>query len=92
MNDHDNITREKTQLELDRESDKDREMEHLQSKENELRRKRGLPEIPFYLNDIRTPEEIEANKDFKRKCLEEALRKTEQMFIARQLKKTTEEQ
>ena len=90
MNDHDNITREKTQLELDREYDKDREMEHTNSKENELRRKRGLPEIPFYLKDLRSPEEIEANKDFKRKCLEEAMRKTEQMFIARQLKKTTE--
>jgi len=88
MHDNDNT---KTQFKLDRESIQDEMEEHRHSPKNLRRRKLGLPEIPFYLNDLRTPEEIKANKEFKRKCLDEAMRKIEQMFIARQLKKTTEE-
>lgn len=90
MSDHDNIEKSKTQLELDREQVQDEIMEHTLSKENELRRKRGLPEIPFYLKDIRSPEEIEEYKNFKRQCLKEAVRKTELMIMAKYLKKTNE--
>lgn len=37
----------KTQSQLDRDKQQDDMMEHSLSKENELRRKRGLPEIPY---------------------------------------------
>lgn len=90
MIDHDNKDNEKTPLELDREQVQDDMMEHHLSKENELRRKRGLPEIPFYLKDIRTPEEIEEYKNYKKQCLEEAMRKVELMMMAKYLKKTNE--
>ena len=90
MDDHDNNQKPKTQLELDRDHLQDQMMEHTLSKENELRRKRGLPEIPFYLKDIRSPEEIEEYKNFKRQCLKEAVHKTELMIMAKYLKKTNE--
>lgn len=93
MNDSDNteLNRGKSQLELDREQVQDDMMEHRLSKENELRRKRGLPEIPYYLKDLRSPEEIKANKEFRLKCLEEAQRKAEQYMIARYLKRKKKE-
>lgn len=64
---------------------------HRFGKENELRRKEGLPEIPYYLKDLRTPEEIKINKDFKNKCADEAVRKTEQFMIAQYLHKLNKE-
>lgn len=75
MVDHDNIEKQKTQLQLDRESDKDREMEHHLSKENELRRKHGLRETPFYLKDDRTPEQIKIDKQKKAEVLRRVVAK-----------------
>lgn len=85
------IKKEKTQLELDREALQDEMMEHQLSTENELRRKRGLPEIPFYLKDLRSPEEIKANKEFRLKCLKQAQDKMNDYMIKRYLNKLNEE-
>lgn len=71
--------------EAERRKEQDNQDEHRLSLENELRRKRGLPEVPYYVKDLRTPAEIRADKDFRLKCLNEAKRKTEQLMIARYL-------
>ena len=75
MSDHDNIEEEKTQLELDREQLQDEAMEHHLGKENELRRKHGLREIPFYLKDDRTPEQIKTEKQKKAEALRRVVAK-----------------
>ena len=87
----DKSIREKTQFEIECDRERDEESYYFASFENEKRRKLGKKALKFYLNDLRTPEEIKANKEFREKCLQEALEKTERIMLLRYMHKVNKE-
>lgn len=82
---------QETFWEAERRQEQEAQDDHRLSPENELRRKRDQPEIPYYVRGTRTPAEIRADKEFRLKCLKEAEEKTEKLMIARYLMRKKKE-